>query len=420
MNHIYRLVWNKKRHMLMAVAEVASTNRKETGDDSSAGSTLAAAGGGMPGARTLVAAAVIALFPMAASAQLGDTQYIPFNDGLTLSDSNGSNAAAAGWRMNNDGTLDIRGTDAGSTVLGLSGSGTVLLGEHTLTLSDAADLFSGKIIGSGGLFLAGGMEILGGVNGYAGATAIAADSTLALAGSGSIALSSGVLNNGKFDISAADNDVRIRSLAGSDAGRVALGGRTLVLSAASGEFAGSIEGEGGLTVTSGSEVLSGANRYTGATTVSKNASLLLAGDGSIADSRNVRVDGTLSLWMTNEDTALQSLSGSGAVQLGDGTLELSGNGSAFSGRIDGQGGLTVSHGTHTLNGATGYTGATSIGPDGTLALGGSGTIAMSSGLFNGGRFDIAATNNGAQIKTMAGNGTVWLGGKTLTLTNAAG
>ena len=79
MNHIYRLVWNKKRHMLMAVAEVASTNRKETGDDASAGSALAVSGGSVPGAMTLVAAAVMALFPMAASAQLNDTHYIPFN-----------------------------------------------------------------------------------------------------------------------------------------------------------------------------------------------------------------------------------------------------------------------------------------------------------------------------------------------------
>jgi len=418
MNHIYRLVWNKKRHMLMAVGELASTHRKETGKE--AGAVKLALDPGLPGAMTLVAAAVLALFPMAASAQLDNTHYIPFNSAEYLYDSDGSNAAAAGWRVNNDGTLGIAGTDAGSTLLGLSGSGTVLLGNHSLTLSDAADLFSGQIIGSGGLILAGGMEILGGVNVYDGATSIAADSTLALSGSGSIAVSSGVLNNGKFDISAAAKDVSIRSLAGSDSGSVALGGRTLVLSAASGEYAGTIEGDGGLTVASGGEVLSGANRYTGATTVGTNASLLLAGDGSIADSRDVRVDGTLSLWMANGNTALQSLSGSGAVQLGDGTLELTGNGGSFSGRIDGLGGLTVSHGTHTLTGATGYTGATSIGPDGTLALGGSGAIAMSSGLLNDGRFDISATNHGAQIQTMTGNGTVWLGGKTLTLTNASG
>ncbi|MDT1878571.1 hypothetical protein FPK46_32620, partial [Acinetobacter baumannii] len=66
MNHIYRLVWNKKRHMLMAVAEVASTNGKETGTDASVRCDVAEADSGFGGARTLLAAAVMALFPVLA------------------------------------------------------------------------------------------------------------------------------------------------------------------------------------------------------------------------------------------------------------------------------------------------------------------------------------------------------------------
>ncbi|WP_229412799.1 hypothetical protein, partial [Massilia sp. Root335] len=55
---------------------------------------------------------------------------------------------------------------------------------------------------------------------------------------------------------------------------------------------------------------------------------------------------------------------------------------------------------------------------GTLALAGSGGIALSSGVNDNGIFDISATDNGAQIQTLSGSGTVLLGGQTLTLTNA--
>ncbi|WP_208277928.1 autotransporter-associated beta strand repeat-containing protein [Massilia oculi] len=425
MNHIYRLVWNKKRHMLMAVAEVASTNGKETGSDAGVRRDVARADQGFSGARTLLAAAVAALFPILALAQNGgpyDTRHIAELTRLTLNDGDDSNAQAAGWHIDNNGELDISATDTGTSLQSLSGSGTVLLGERLLTLTNASPdhVFLGSIQGSGGLLLAGGIGMLGGLNEYEGATTINQGASLALSGSGSIALSSGVLNNGQFDISAADKDVGIRSLSGSNSGSVVLGGRTLVLSAASGQYAGAITGAGGLTVEGGNEVLSGVNRYTGATTVAEGARLALTGSGSIADSRGAAIDGTLDLTMADGDTALGALSGSGAVLLGGGALELTGHGSNFGGRIVGDGGLSVSQGTHILGAATEYTGATSIGPDGTLALSGSGAIAMSSGLFNNGVFDISASHDGAQVKNMVGNGAVWLGGKTLTLTNAGG
>ncbi|WP_162251926.1 hypothetical protein, partial [Massilia sp. Root335] len=65
-----------------------------------------------------------------------------------------------------------------------------------------------------------------------------------------------------------------------------------------------------------------------------------------------------------------------------------------------------------------YSGATSVNMGGTLALAGSGSIALSSGVNDNGVFDIAATDNGAQIQSLSGSGAVLLGGQTLTLTNA--
>ena len=419
MNHIYRLVWNKKRRMLMAVAEVGSTNGKETGTDAGARAVRTETSSTFPGALTVLAAAALSLSSMAALAQPMVTEIRPW-EYRALSDSDGSNAEAAGWRLRNDGWLDIGATDAGTSLESLSGSGGIMLGERTLTLTDANDLFAGSMHGTGGLVLSGGSEILGGVNSYFGATEIRMDSKLSLSGSGSIALSSGVLNNGQFDISATHAGASIRSLAGDGSGSVLLGGRTLVLSAAQGEYAGSIDGAGGLSVTGGREVLSGANGYTGATTVARDATLALSGLGSIAESSVVTANGNLDLHAQDGATELRALSGSGAVLLGDGPLALTGNGSDFKGTIFGQGGLTVDHGTHVLGGATYYAGATSIGADGTLALSGSGSIALSSGVENHGVFDIAATNNGAVVRTISGAGAVQLGGKTLTLTDAQG
>ncbi|MFS2219145.1 hypothetical protein ACCD08_32030, partial [Telluria sp. Tellsp104] len=86
--------------------------------------------------------------------------------------------------------------------------------------------------------------------------------------------------------------------------------------------------------------------------------------------------------------------------------------------IYGSGGLTIAGGTETLSGTNTYTGATSIDQGGGLALSGSGSIALSSGIANNGVLDIAATNNGAEVRTLSGSGAVLLGGQTLTLTNA--
>ena len=138
--------------------------------------------------------------------------------------------------MANNGVFDIAATDNGAQVTSLSGSGTVWLGGQTLTLTNAGDTFAGCIHGSGGLTIAGGIETLSGTNTYSGATSIDQGGALALSGSGSIALSSGVANNGVFDIAATNNGAEVRSLSGS--GAVLLGGQTMTLTDAQDVFAG--------------------------------------------------------------------------------------------------------------------------------------------------------------------------------------
>jgi autotransporter-associated beta strand protein len=92
-----------------------------------------------------------------------------------------------------------------------------------------ASTFSG-VISNDTLGVAGGLTIVNsgsanqgavtfsGINTYTGATTISPGSTLALSGSGSISASSGVVDNGIFDISGTSSGASIKSLTGAGAG----------------------------------------------------------------------------------------------------------------------------------------------------------------------------------------------------------
>jgi autotransporter-associated beta strand protein len=197
-------------------------------------------------------------------------------------------------------TFDISGTTAGTTIQGLEGnsSGVVMLGNQTLISSagSAANIFYGAINGSGGLTVSGGQQVLGGANTYTGVTTINNGADLGIEGTGSIATSSKVVVNGALDISVTSSGTSIKSLAGTDpTGLVLLGNFTLTITAANDTFAGGISGgggTGGLTLTGGTETLTGSNGYTGATTI--NGGTLVV-NSSIASSSGTTVNtgGTL-------------------------------------------------------------------------------------------------------------------------------
>jgi autotransporter-associated beta strand protein len=364
------------------------------------------------------------------------------NSGATLALA-GSGSIATSSGVLDNGTFDISQTTAGSSITTLSGSGAVALGAQTLTLTGASGTFSGVIAdggmggGAGGsLEIAGGTETLMGVNTYTGATTIDAGATLALSGTGSIATSAGVVANGTFDISQTTAGASIATLSGS--GVVDLGGQTLTLTGTSTQAGpndvffgvladGGIGGGtgGGLTIASGTEGLAGVNTYTGATTIDSGALLAIGLAGSIAQSSGVTANGTFDISVSYSGASIKSLSGSGAVALGSQTLTLTGASGTFSGVISdgglagGTGGsLILAGGTEILTGANTYTGSTTINSGATLALGDSGSIATSSGVTANGTFDISQTTSGASITTLSGSGAVALGGQTLTLTNA--
>src|SRR5690606_9263316 len=82
--------------------------------------------------------------------------------------------------------------------------------------------------------------------------------------------------------------------------------------------------------------LTGANSYTGHTTVSGEAELVLSGNGSIAPSSKVTVDGEFDIADTNSGATITTLAGDGDVTLGENTLVISNGSSQFSGVIGGR------------------------------------------------------------------------------------
>ncbi|MET4634380.1 fibronectin-binding autotransporter adhesin [Kaistia defluvii] len=329
----------------------------------------------------------------------------------------GNGTIASSSKTTIDGDFDMSALSGGTSLVTMDGSGNVLLGANTLTLTNGSTTFAGVVSGTGGITVSGGTQTLSGTNTYTGKTQINAGATAALSGNGSIATSSEVVANGHFDISATDEGASLITLSG--VGTVALGSRTLTITEGSTTFAGAIGGTGGVTVSGGTQTLSGTNTYTGKTKIDAGATAALTGWGSIAASSGLQADGIFDISETGDGASLVTLSGVGTVALGTKTLTVSNGSTTFAGAINGSGGVKVSGGTQTLSGANGYTGQTQIDDGATLALEGSGTVASSSGVEANGHFDISETDDGASLVTLSGVGAVLLGSKTLTVTNGS-
>src|SRR4029077_8846613 len=164
---------------------------------------------------------------------------------------------------------------------------------------------------------------LSGADTYSGVTTIN-NGSLVLSGAGSIVDSSNVSINGtgNLDITTASGDETIVTLSGVAGTTVTLGANSLILSNASGDYEGVISGGGGLTISAGTETLSGADTYTGVTTINGSGSLALSGSGSIAASPGVTDDGTFDISGTTSGASIKKLTGSGTVTLGGETLTL--------------------------------------------------------------------------------------------------
>ena len=200
-------------------------------------------------------------------------------------------------------------------------------------------------------------------------------------------------------------------------------------SAVTSTVSGTLTGNVGLVIDqpAGTVVLSNTgNTYTGGTKL--DGGTLSISSGSNLGSGAVTFDGgTL-------QTAGSLTETSNIVLNGAGTIDVDAQISLFTGTISGTGSLTIADsssagGSIALTAAETYTGATVVDPSNVLALENSGSISDSSGVtVNGtslapGELDISnITATGTSIKSLSGNayGLVYLGNKTLTLTNASG
>ncbi|MUH02107.1 hypothetical protein GM609_01155, partial [Bombella sp. ESL0387] len=180
----------------------------------------------------------------------------------------------------------------------------------------------------------------------------------------------------------------------------------------------------------GTTVLSAANSYTGATDITQGT-LALSGNGSIANSSGVTVgkNTTFDISRSSSNVTVQDLSGAGNVTLGQNGLTLSSAkaGSPYDGVISGTGGLTVDGGSKTLTNAQTYSGDTSINNGATLALTGNGNLANTRVQLNNrdvsgpSTFDISQASHPVDVQSImwGNNGAVVnLGSNTLNITNS--
>ncbi|WP_186291825.1 autotransporter domain-containing protein [Ancylobacter moscoviensis] len=297
----------------------------------------------------------------------------------------GTTASVTSWTIS-QGTLSISSdANLGAASGGLSFSGGVLENSSDFataraitlqagggTLQTDADLtVSGVISGAGALTKAGsGTLTLTGTNSYTGGTTIGAG-TLQIGDGGTSGWILGdVVNNGvlAFDLS-----------------------NTLT-------FASVVSGSGSLQQNgTGTTILTGANSYTGGTTI--GAGTLQIGDGGTSGSivGDVVNNGVLAIDLSDTLTLAGAISGSGSLQQnGTGTTVLTGA-SIYTGATSVNAGALVVNGSlgagavSVASGAT-LTGAGSIG--GTVTVQNGGTLAGASGSTLGmGALALNATSN---------------------------
>ena len=204
--------------------------------------------------------------------------------------------------------------------------------------------YGGIITGSVGYFKTGeGTLLLSGNNTYTGDTSISAGTITV---SGTLADTTDVINSGVYDVDATDT---IQSLSG--AGAVELASGIILTTGDGGDYtvSGVVSGAGALTKAgSGTLTFSANNTYTGDTTISAGTLKLT---GTLADTTDVINSGTYDVDVTD---TIQSLSGSGAVELASGITLTTGDGGddTVSGVISGAGSFTkAGSGTLTFSGS---------------------------------------------------------------------
>jgi autotransporter-associated beta strand protein len=331
----------------------------------------------------------------------------------------------------------------------------VNVGGNLLHIQDASGVYAGILKGSGKFYVASGNLDLTGdsatlaPDNFTGEIVVGGSAKLGIGSNGRISTSSHVslLGNGVFDISGATADVSIRDLLSrttESTAKVILGSNKLEITAAgfgnpsalsgvdTGKFTGTIEGAGGLVLSGGNLILTGASSFEGPTQITGGplpAVLSLVGNSaSISKSSLVELSnfagskldisrltgktgdyGTFasagSYTLPNAGTSIKGISGGGLaggnVDLGENALLLKGSASLVGKIFGGTNSMFIVDGGSSLTITTAATEGR-FGNDnfhGSLLLnGGSLSVAQvtqlgsnsSKLLFNGGNFSVTA------------------------------
>ena len=297
---------------------------------------------------------------------------------------------------------------------GIANLGTINLGTGTLTLDSSGTISQNsndRIQGSGSLIKqGGGTLVMSRPNTYTGATVIS-DGTLQLGAANVIANASAVTvaSGATFDLN--NHAETVGSIGG--AGNITLGSATLTAGgdATTTDFSGVVSGTGGLKKAgAGVLSLSGANTYTGTTTIS-GGTLRAVGGAAIGDASQVSLANTAGavLDLGNDET-IGNLSGGGAnggnVTLNGNTLTVNESATkTFAGVISGAGGLSKEgSGTLKLSRSNAYTGTTAINA-GALQLSANDVLADATHVVvNGGTLSMASHRDTvAGVQLIAGS-----------------
>ncbi|MBB3237327.1 autotransporter-associated beta strand repeat-containing protein [Phyllobacterium endophyticum] len=330
-----------------------------TGKVALTGANTYAGGTTLSGGTLAIASVANAGVASSIGASTADSANLVIESGTLEYTGIGAGTTDRGFTLTNGGpsrTIQVNNSGAnltfGGVVVGSDDASLIKTGAGTLTLANAANIFTGVTTVSAGTLSVNTLANGGVASGLGASTA---DSTnLVLQSTGGLQYTGGTAStdrgftlgtgNGRIDVSNAATALTMSGVATGAGGLVKQGAGTLVLS--------------------------GTNLYQGGTTVS--AGTLRAGSvqafGNQTALMDVATGATLDL--AGFSNTVGALNGAGNVILGSATLTSGGANGIFTGTISGSGAFTrMGGGTQAITGCNNsYTGATAVNGGGTLSV----------------------------------------------------